>query len=217
MTRTQKIPTARVRIKICGITRGSDAWAAAEHGADAIGLVFYPHSPRAVNVGQALEILAGLPPFLTRVGLFVDTGEDEIRALLKHVALDVLQFHGDEPPEYCRSFGKPYVKAIRVREGVDIPALCRIYADASALLLDSFVTGSPGGSGQTFDWAAIPEQLEKPIILAGGLSPDNVASAIAAARPYAVDVSGGVERAKGIKDEEKLRRFMRTVWDARLD
>lgn len=216
MTRTQKIPTARVRIKICGITRGCDAWAATEHGADAIGLVFYPHSPRAVNAGQALEILAGLPPFLTRVGLFVDPGEDEIRRVLKHVALDVLQFHGDEPPEYCRRFGKPYVKAIRVREGVDLRALCRIYADASALLLDSFVTGLPGGTGKTFDWAAVPEQLEKPIILAGGLSPDNVASAIAAARPYAVDVSGGVERAKGIKDEEKLRRFMRTVWDARL-
>ena len=216
MTRTQKIPTARVRIKICGITRGCDAWAATEHGADAIGLVFYPHSPRAVNAGQALEILAGLPPFLTRVGLFVDMGEDEIRAVLKHVALDVLQFHGDEPPEYCRRFGKPYVKAIRVREGVDLHALCRIYADASALLLDSFVTGLPGGTGRTFDWAAVPEQLEKPIILAGGLSPDNVASAIAAARPYAVDVSGGVERAKGIKDEKKLQRFMRTVWDARL-
>lgn len=216
MTGTQEIPTTHVKIKICGITRGRDAWAASEHGADAIGLVFYSGSPRAVNIDQAFEILAGLPPFLTRVGLFVDAEEDKIRAILERVSLDVLQFHGDEPPEYCRKFGKPYVKAIRVREGVDLRALCWIYADASALLLDSFVTGLPGGTGQTFDWAAIPEQLEKPIILAGGLSPDNVASAIAAARPYAVDVSGGVERAKGIKDEEKLRRFMRTVWDARL-
>ncbi|MGH8508096.1 MAG: phosphoribosylanthranilate isomerase [Gammaproteobacteria bacterium] len=216
MTGARGIPTTRVRVKICGITRGRDAWAASEQGADAIGLVFYSSSPRAVNIDQAFEILAGLPPFLTRVGLFVDAKEDKIRAVLERISLDVLQFHGDEPPGYCRMFGKPYVKAIRVREGVDLHALCRNYADASALLLDSFVPGLPGGTGQIFDWAAIPQQLPKPIILAGGLSPDNVTSAIAAARPYAVDVSGGVESTKGIKDEEKLRQFMRSVRDARL-
>lgn len=200
-----------VRCKICGITRVEDALAAAEAGADAIGLVFYSRSPRAVNVRQAKAIIAALPPFVTTVGLFVDAARCELNETLDAVPLDLLQFHGDETPEHCEGYHRPYIKALRVRPGEDIAATARPYAGASGILLDAFVAGVPGGTGETFDWSLIPADLPKPLILAGGLAPGNVAEAIRQVRPYAVDVSGGVEASKGIKDAEKVRAFLREV------
>ncbi|MBD8493812.1 phosphoribosylanthranilate isomerase [Pseudomonas syringae] len=200
-----------VRSKICGITCIEDALAAVEAGADAIGLVFYPPSPRAVNVLQARAIIAALPPFVTTVGLFVNASRCELNETLEAVALDLLQFHGDETPEQCEGYHRPFIKALRVRPGDDIAAACQVYARASGLLLDAYVPGVPGGTGEAFDWGLIPEGLAKPVILAGGLTPDNVARAIAQVRPYAVDVSGGVELRKGIKDHDKMRAFMRAV------
>ncbi|WP_213876624.1 phosphoribosylanthranilate isomerase [Pseudomonas sp. dw_358] len=200
-----------VRSKICGITRIEDALAAAEAGADAIGLVFYEKSPRAVSVQQARAILAALPPFVTTVGLFVNASSCELEEILEAVPLDLLQFHGDEPPEQCSRYARPYIKALRVRAGDDLEAQCQRYASARGILLDTFVQGVPGGTGEAFDWSLVPEHLSQPIILAGGLSADNVGQAIARVRPYAVDVSGGVEAAKGIKDPHKIEAFMRAV------
>lgn len=201
----------RTRSKICGITRPEDAKTVASCGADAIGLVFYPPSPRNVSAEQAGKIINSLPPFVTTVGLFVDAAEIEVRSTLERVPLDLLQFHGDESEAYCSSFGRPYVKAIRMAEGVDLAAESARFHSASALLLDSFQKGIPGGTGHAFDWARIPEGLDKPVILAGGLEPDNVEAAIRTVRPYAVDVSSGVEAAKGIKDADKIIAFMRGV------
>ena len=201
----------RTRSKICGITRPEDGLAVASQGADAIGLVFYPPSPRYVTAEQACRVIAALPPFVTTVGLFVDAEEAEVRAILDEVPLDLLQFHGNEDAAYCQDFGRPYFKAIRMAEGVDLAEEAMRYASASALLLDSFEKGVPGGTGHAFDWARIPEGLEKPIILAGGLGPENIDEAIRTVRPYAVDVSSGVEAAKGIKDAEKIIAFMRGV------
>jgi len=203
-----------VRSKICGITRVEDALAAAEAGADAIGLVFYAKSPRAVNVQQAREIIAALPPFVTTVGLFVNASRCELGEILDAVPLDLLQFHGDETPEQCEGYNRPWIKALRVRPGDDLEASCTLYANASGILLDAYVAGVPGGTGEAFDWSLVPEHLSKPIILAGGLSPDNVAAAIARVRPYAVDVSGGVEQAKGIKDGQKIQAFLDAVRQA---
>lgn len=203
-----------VRSKICGITRVEDALAAAEAGADAIGLVFYAKSPRAVNVQQAREIIAALPPFVTTVGLFVNASRCELGEILDAVPLDLLQFHGDETPEQCEGYNRPWIKALRVRPGDDLEASCTLYAKASGILLDAYVAGVPGGTGEAFDWSLVPEYLSKPIILAGGLSPDNVAAAIARVRPYAVDVSGGVEQAKGIKDGQKIQAFLDAVRQA---
>lgn len=200
-----------VRSKICGITRVEDALAAAAAGADAIGLVFYPQSPRAVNLAQARAIIAALPPFVTTVGLFVDAERDEVDALLDALPLDLLQFHGDESPAQCEGYRRPYIKALRVRPGEDLAARCREYSTASGILLDTFVAGVPGGTGEAFDWSLVPADLDKPIILAGGLSAGNVAAAIRQVRPFAVDVSGGVEASKGIKDGEKIRAFLREV------
>ncbi|AKF45137.1 phosphoribosylanthranilate isomerase [Pseudomonas fragariae (ex Marin et al. 2024)] len=200
-----------VRSKICGITRIEDALAAAEAGADAIGLVFYPKSPRAVTVLQARAIIAALPPFITTVGLFVNASRCELNETLDAVALDMLQFHGDETPEECDGYHRPYVKALRVKAGDDIAGVCRTYRNARGVLLDTYVEGVPGGTGETFDWALIPDDLDKPVILAGGLTSANVAQAIAQIRPYAVDVSGGVEKSKGIKDREKILAFMSAV------
>jgi phosphoribosylanthranilate isomerase len=200
-----------VRSKICGITRIEDALAAVEAGADAIGLVFYPQSPRAVSIQQARAIIAALPPFISTVGLFVNASRCELNETLDAVALDMLQFHGDEAPEQCEGYHRPYMKALRVQAGDDIAASCRMYSGASGILLDTFVAGVPGGTGETFDWALIPQGLSKPIILAGGLTSANVAQAIAQVRPYAVDVSGGVEKSKGIKDHDKIRAFMSAV------
>jgi phosphoribosylanthranilate isomerase len=200
-----------VRSKICGITRIEDALAAVEAGADAIGFVFYAKSPRAVSVQQARAIIAELPPFITTVGLFVNPTRCELNETLEVVPLDLLQFHGDETPEDCEGYHRPFIKALRVQAGDDIAALCRQYSRASGILLDTYVAGVPGGTGETFDWTLIPSQLSKPIILAGGLTPDNVSQAIAQVRPYAVDVSGGVEESKGIKDHDKIRAFMSAV------
>ncbi|MFS0827818.1 phosphoribosylanthranilate isomerase [Pseudomonas phoenicis] len=200
-----------VRSKICGITRVEDALAAARAGADAIGLVFYAKSPRAVNVQQARAIVQALPPFVTTVGLFVDASRCEVGEILDALPLDLLQFHGDETPAQCEGHGRPWIKALRVRPGDDLEAACQEYVGARALLLDAYVAGVPGGTGQSFDWSLIPARLSKPVVLAGGLSPDNVAEAIAQVKPWAVDVSGGVEQAKGIKDAQKIDAFLRAV------
>ena len=200
-----------VRSKICGITRIEDALAAVEAGADAIGLVFYAKSPRAVNVQQARAIIAALPPFVTTVGLFVNASRCELGEILDAVPLDLLQFHGDETPADCEGYHRPWIKALRVKVGDDIAASCKAYAGASGILLDTYVEGVPGGTGEAFDWSLVPKDLSKPIILAGGLSATNVAQAIAQVHPYAVDVSGGVEQSKGIKDHAKIRAFIQAV------
>jgi len=201
----------RTRVKICGITRHEDALAAARLGADALGLVFYAPSPRSVDAVRAREILRGLPPFVTVVGLFVNAARYEIERMLREVPIDLLQFHGEESPQDCEAFGRPYVKAVRMREGVDLAQMRAVYRGASALLLDAYRPGAPGGTGMAFDWDRIPGDLSGEIILAGGLSPDNVATAIRRVRPYAVDVSGGVERSKGVKDASKIAAFLRGV------
>lgn len=200
-----------VRVKICGITRVEDALAAAAAGADAIGLVFYAKSPRAVDIEQAREILAALPPFVTSVGLFVDAERSELERILASVPLDLLQFHGDESVQQCEAFGRPYIKALRVKAGDDIAAQVARYPSAQGILLDAYVEGVPGGTGEAFDWSLIPQALSKPLILAGGLCPDNVAEAVSRVRPYAVDVSGGVEASKGVKDVEKVGAFIRAA------
>ncbi|OII56828.1 N-(5'-phosphoribosyl)anthranilate isomerase [Pseudomonas putida] len=205
---------SNVRSKICGITRIEDALAAAEAGADAIGFVFYAKSPRAVDVRQARAIIAELPPFVTTVGLFVNASRCELNEILEVVPLDLLQFHGDETPQDCEGYHRPWIKALRVRPGDDLEAACRLYAGTRGILLDTYVPGVPGGTGEAFDWSLVPARLSKPIILAGGLSADNVGQAIAQVRPYAVDVSGGVEQAKGIKDAAKIEAFMRAVKQA---
>ena len=205
---------SNVRSKICGITRIEDALAAAEAGADAIGFVFYAKSPRAVDVRQARAIIAELPPFVTTVGLFVNASRCELNEILEVVPLDLLQFHGDETPQDCEGYHRPWIKALRVRPGDDLEAACQLYAGARGILLDTYVAGVPGGTGEAFDWSLVPERLSKPIILAGGLSADNVGQAIAQVRPYAVDVSGGVEQAKGIKDAAKIEAFMQAVKQA---
>lgn len=204
----------RTRVKICGITRVEDARAAAEAGADAIGLVFDPGSPRCVTLEQALAITESVPPFVTVVGLFVDSTAERVRAVLERARIGLLQFHGAEEPAQCRSYGRPYVKAIRMREGVDLRAEERRYTDAAGLVLDTYVPGQSGGSGRAFDWALIPGDLGKPVILAGGLTPENVTDAIRRVRPAAVDVSSGVESAKGIKDRHKIAAFIRAVREA---
>lgn len=206
----------RTRVKICGITRAEDAKAAVAYGCDAIGLVFYEPSPRYVSLDVATVIAAQLPPFVGAVGLFVDASPEYVREVLAQVHLDLLQFHGDESPEYCRQFGMPYIKAVRVRPETNLLQYAAAYADAKGLLLDTFVPGTPGGTGQTFDWTLIPESFPKPIILAGGLDAGNVSEAIRQSRPYAVDVSGGVEREKGIKDAAKIAAFMRGVLDGQV-
>ncbi|MFJ7144333.1 phosphoribosylanthranilate isomerase [Pseudomonas protegens] len=200
-----------VRSKICGITRIEDALAAVAAGADAIGLVFYAKSPRAVSVQQARAIIAALPPFVTTVGLFVNASRCELGEILDAVPLDLLQFHGDESAVDCEGYHRPYIKALRVKAGDDIAAACQAYPRASGILLDTYVEGVPGGTGEAFDWSLVPQGLSKPIILAGGLSAQNVAEAIARVRPYAVDVSGGVEQSKGIKDSAKIQAFMQAV------
>ncbi|WP_339082400.1 phosphoribosylanthranilate isomerase [Pseudomonas sp. TMP9] len=200
-----------VRSKICGITRIEDALAAVEAGVDAIGLVFYAPSPRCVTLQQARLIIAALPPFVTTVGLFVDASRCELGEILDAVPLDLLQFHGDETPDDCDGYHRPYIKALRVRPDDDIAAQVALYKNASGLLLDTYVPGIPGGTGEAFDWSLVPDNVDKPVILAGGLTAENVAQAIAQVRPYAVDVSGGVELAKGIKAATKIRAFMQAV------
>jgi len=200
----------RTRIKICGITRVEDALAAAAAGADAIGLVF-ADSPRRVSIEQARAVCAALPPFITTVGLFVDAPESRVREILGQVPLDLLQFHGCETPEDCQQYGRPYIRAIRMQAGVDLRAEAQRFQRAAGLLLDSHHPQKAGGTGESFDWALVPRDLGKPVVLAGGLTPENVARAIAVARPYAVDVSSGVEQGKGIKDAAKVAAFIRNA------
>lgn len=202
----------RTRVKICGLTRAEDVQAACEAGADAIGLVFYPPSPRAVTVEQASLILMDVPPFVTVTALFVNPTVSEVQAVLTQIpAISLLQFHGDESAAFCRQFGRAYIKAIPMRDDVDLAQQASIYDDALGLLVDTYKPGFPGGSGESFDWHRLPQSLSKPLILAGGLTPDNVAEAIKQVAPYAVDVSGGVEASKGIKDNAKMLGFMKAV------
>ncbi|HEY0267861.1 MAG TPA: phosphoribosylanthranilate isomerase [Methyloradius sp.] len=206
------IQTARV--KICGITRLEDAFSAVELGADAIGLNFYAASPRKVTLEQAKAIVANMPPFITMVGLFVNAAPQELVTTFEYVGLDLIQFHGDETPEQCGQYGLPYIKAIRVKSDTNLVQYEADFKEAKALLLDTYTEGVVGGTGQVFDWSLIPNTLKKPIILAGGLTPDNVQQAIEQVHPYAVDVSGGVEASKGIKDAAKIAAFMRGVNNA---
>lgn len=207
------LPT-RIRVKICGITRLVDARNAINLGVDAIGLVFYAGSPRMVTPKVAKEITSALPPFISTVGLFVDASPDEIHRVLDQVSLDCLQFHGNETAEQCRIYSKPYIKAVRIGGDNNFRNITDNFPDASAFLFDTYVEGMAGGTGETFDWSRVPSNISKPIILAGGLSAENIASAIRQVSPYAVDVSGGVESDKGIKDIKKIAEFMREVSNA---
>lgn len=208
-TRNSYFP--RTRIKICGITRSEDALEAARLGADALGFVFYPASPRCISIEQASAIIRVLPPFVTTVGLFVDADAAAVEEVLRRVPLSLLQFHGEETPEYCSGFRRPYIKAVRMREEVDVPGLAHAYSEAAGLLLDAYEAGVPGGTGRTFDWDKIPKEAGKPVVLAGGLDAENVGAAVEKTRPYAVDVSSGVEVSKGIKDFAKMATFVRGV------
>ncbi|MED5492460.1 MAG: phosphoribosylanthranilate isomerase [Pseudomonadota bacterium] len=199
------------RIKICGITREQDALAAAAAGADAIGLVFYAPSPRAVDAAQAARIVAALPPFVTTVGLFVDAEPAAVRAVLAEVPLDLLQFHGEESDDYCRQFGRPYLKAVRVRSADQLQGVAAQWPGAAGILLDSYKPGVPGGTGEVFDWRLVPRERDWNLVLAGGLAAGNVRQAIDEMQPWAVDVSGGVEAAKGIKDVAKINAFVQEV------
>lgn len=201
----------RTRAKICGITRPEDALAAVAGGADAIGLVFYSRSPRAVDVAAAGRIVAALPPFVTPVGLFVNAGRATIEAVLQRVPLGLLQFHGDETAADCSGFGRPWIKAVRMRPGIDLRRVEQDFADAAALLLDAYTPGIYGGTGERFAWQRIPADRGLPLVLAGGLTPDNVGDAVAQVRPYAVDVSGGVEASKGVKDPARIAAFLQAV------
>lgn len=205
----------RTRIKICGITRVEDALVAAEQGADALGFVFYRASPRWVEPARAAAIVAALPPLLTAVGLFVNAEPAFVRAVLAEVPLGLLQFHGDEDEAYCRQFERPYLKAARMRPGFDLVQYAASFPSAQALLLDAFVEGY-GGGGKTFDWDLIPRALARPIVLSGGLAPDNVGDAVRRLRPAAVDVSSGVEAAKGIKDHAAIAAFIAGVRNAEV-
>ncbi len=201
----------RTRVKICGITRSQDARYAVELGVDAIGLVFYPKSPRAVSPHTASEITHEIAPFVTTVGLFLDPARQYVRQVIESVPLDLLQFHGNECPADCGAYGKPYIKAVPMGTETNAVFYASTYPDAIGYLLDSHIPGGSGGSGTSFDWRLFPSDLDKPIILAGGLNAGNVAEAIRMTRPYAVDVSSGVERKKGLKDKEKMIRFMKEV------
>ena len=201
----------RTRVKICGFTRIEDAVYAAHNGVDAIGLVFYPLSPRHVEIEKAIRIVNALPAFTSVVALFVDEQEAKIRDVLAKVPIDCIQFHGDETAEACRIYGKRYIKAISMREGIDIPALAHYYHDAAGLLLDAFHPDAKGGTGSQFNWSLIPNQLDLPIILAGGLDETNAKLAVQTVRPYALDVSSGVEARKGIKDSHKMAAFIKQV------
>ena len=201
----------RTRVKICGFTRVEEAVAAAQMGVDAIGLVFYPASPRSIEIKKAVEIVSALPAFVSVVALFVDQQEAQIREVLQNVPVDCLQFHGDEPAEACSGYGKRYIKAIRMQPDTDILALSIEYRDADGLLLDAYHPGVKGGTGRQFDWAQVPKSCTLPIVLAGGLDAMNVRQAVDQVRPYAVDVSSGVEVEKGLKDIAKMATFVNEV------
>jgi phosphoribosylanthranilate isomerase len=203
-----------VRVKICGISRVQDLRAACEAGADALGFVFYEKSPRHVSIANAAGLLRELPPFVQSVGLFVNAGPAFIESVLQAVPLDLLQFHGDETPADCARFGRPYIKAVRVNRDTDLLKCAADFDTARGLLLDAWVAGVPGGTGERFDWSLIPPDLPKPVILSGGLTPDNVAEAVQRVRPWAVDVSSGVEVSKGVKDAHLVAQFIAKAKEA---
>ncbi len=199
------------RIKICGFTRPEDAATAAELGADAVGLVFYEKSKRAVNIETAQRIVRALPPFVGVVALFVNEEAARIEEILAQVPIDIIQFHGDEPPEFCRRFARPYIKAVRVQNTADIIAALETYPDARAVLFDAHIEGEYGGTGHSFDWQMLPQNLNGHWILSGGLTPDNVAEAVRITGAQTVDVSSGVESAAGIKSVAKMAEFIRRL------
>lgn len=202
----------QVRVKVCGITRVSDAEAAAEFGVDAIGLVFYPKSSRHLSdLALAREIALSVGPFVSVVALFVNPEPNYVEQVLQNVPISVIQFHGDEDDAFCSQFARPFMKALRMKPGIDAGASIGQYPSASALLLDAYMPGIPGGTGESFDWGRFPKVSAKPLILAGGLTPDNVGLAIETTQPYAVDVSGGVEESPGLKSCAKMRAFIDTV------
>jgi len=201
----------RTRVKICGITRPQDAVLAAQYGADAIGLVFYDKSPRSVEIDQAQLIVKALPAFVTVVALFVNADAAYIEKVLAAVNIDLMQFHGDETATDCERYGRRYIKAVRMHENMDLQQQCKDYASASALLVDSYHPDVAGGTGAVFDWDRIPPGLDLPLILAGGLQAENISQAIETVKPYAVDVSSGVELEKGLKGEALIAAFMRGV------
>jgi phosphoribosylanthranilate isomerase len=205
---------ASTRIKICGITRQEDAVAVCASGADALGLVFYSASSRGVTLEQAAAIASVVPPFVSVVALFVDEPVSSIERILSSVSIDLIQFHGDETPEFCQQFGRPWIKALRVKPGLDIGLACRQYERARGILLDTWQEGVPGGTGRTFDWDLASGDRPLPLVLAGGLHEHNVGDAIRRVRPSAVDVSGGVESSPGIKDADKIHRFVAAVRSA---
>jgi phosphoribosylanthranilate isomerase len=197
-----------VRVKICGITRLQDLHAACDAGADALGFVFYEKSPRHVTAATATALVREMPPFVQSVGLFVNAPPAWIESVLQVVPLDLLQFHGDETPADCARYGRPYIKAVRVNQDTDLLKCAADFDAACGLLLDAYVPGVPGGTGARFDWSLIPANLPRPIVLSGGLTPENVAEAVQQVRPWAVDVSSGVEASKGIKDPRKIAQFI---------
>jgi phosphoribosylanthranilate isomerase len=203
-----------VRVKICGITRLQDLHAACDAGADALGFVFYEKSPRHVSIATAAALLRELPPFVQAVGLFVNAEPAFIESVLQAAPLDLLQFHGDETPADCARFGRPYIKAERVNRDTDLLKCAADFDAARGLLLDAWVPDMPGGTGERFDWSLIPPALPKPVILSGGLTPDNVAEAVRRVRPWAVDVSSGVEVIKGIKDAHLIAQFIAKAKEA---
>ncbi len=201
----------RTRVKICGITRVQDATAVVESGADALGLVFYPKSPRHVTLEQAREIATGVAPFVTVTGLFVNASADSVKEVIARVPLGLLQFHGQETNDQCNCFGLPFIKSIPMQTGTDLSSVVSAYPDAAGFLLDAWQPDTHGGGGIAFDWQQVPEGIDTPLVLAGGLTPGNVATAIRMVKPYAVDVSTGVEHDKGIKSRRKIEAFMKEV------
>lgn len=203
-----------IRVKICGITRIEDLRAACDAGADAVGFVFYDKSPRRVSVETVAALVRAVPPFVQTVGLFVNAEPAQVESVLAAAPLDLLQFHGDETPQACARYGRPWIKAIRVTPETDLLECAADFGAARGLLLDAFVPGVPGGTGERFDWSLIPAGLPLPVVLSGGLTPDNVAEAVRRVRPWAVDVSSGVEASKGIKDAHKVARFVANAKEA---
>jgi|TARA_B110000914_G_scaffold37396_1_gene30541 phosphoribosylanthranilate isomerase len=202
-----------IRVKVCGITRVEDALTAIRLGANAIGFIFWDKSARYIDPNEARKIVMALPPFVSVVGVYVDPSSEWVEETCSIAGLNLLQFHGDELPEFCSQFPLPYIKAVRIRSGIDLLQYATQYSSSNGLLLDSYVEGVPGGTGRTFEWSLIPENLSLPLILSGGLHPENVCAAIRKAKPWAVDVSSGVEITKGIKDADKIAAFMTGVRD----
>lgn len=201
----------RTRIKMCGMTRIEDIQCAASLGVDAIGLVFYPPSPRAVTLEQATVLSKACPVLVDKVALFVNPAAELVQDVIHATGATLLQFHGDESPEFCQQFGLPYLKALRVADASGLQAALDVHQEAPAILLDAYVAGTPGGTGQKFDWSLIPKGLQERLFLAGGINPSNVAEAIKLVEPYAVDVSGGIEAAKGIKSPQLMADFVKAV------